>query len=560
LTKSLPGNGGLSPISLHEGDGIAHVHELTLDQKGKLTEYIWQVENVQLTTVGIDIGSSTSHLMFATVRLQRKTQALSSQFVMVERRILWKSPILLTPFLPDGTIDAAALGDFVGDAYRQAGIAPDAVDTGAVILTGEAIKRSNARAIADIFAEDSGRFVCASAGHHLECALAAHGSGAVALSRESSRTILNVDVGGGTTKLALVDNGQVVATCAIAVGGRLMAFDEGGTLQRVDESARFAAAAIGVTLRVGERPSDEAVARVVDALAEAAISLIRGEEPAGLAKQLLLTETPGTAQAPQAITFSGGVSEFIYGRESRDFGDIARALAERIAAAFRDARMPAPMAQPREGIRATVIGASQFTVQVSGKTIHISEDADLPLRNVPVVAPAMELGEEIVVRDVAASIQRALERSPVDEDAPIALAVHWRGDPHYKRLRALSEGIALSLAPRKVFDSAGASHRSIGAGASQPRPAPLVLMIDGDVGRTLGYILEHELAIGRHVVSIDGIQLKEFDFVDIGEVIRPADVVPVVIKSLLFSGATTLAAKPEATRYRPIPKNRSAAQ
>jgi ethanolamine utilization protein EutA len=547
-------------LRLHEGDGIAHVHELTLDQKGKLTEYIWKVENVELTTVGIDIGSSTSHLMFATVRLQRKTQALSSQFVMVERRILWKSPILLTPFLPDGTIDAAALGDFVGGAYRQAGIAPDAVDTGAVILTGEAIKRSNARAIADIFAADSGRFVCASAGHHLECALAAHGSGAVALSRESSQTILNVDVGGGTTKLALVDNGQVAATCAIAVGGRLMAFDEGGALQRIDESAQLAAAAIGVPLRVGERPSDEAVARVVDALAEAAISIIRGEEPAGLAKQLLLTGTLGAAQAPQAITFSGGVAEFIYGREKRDFGDIARALAERIAAAFREARMPAPMVQPREGIRATVIGASQFTVQVSGKTIHISEDADLPLRNVPVLAPVMDLGEEIDVARTAAAIHVALERSCIEEDRPIALAVHWKGDPLYRRLRNLAEGIALALAPRTMSDSAGASHRSIGAGASQPRPAPLVLMIDGDVGRTLGYILEHEIAIGRHVVSIDGIQLKEFDFVDIGEVIRPADVVPVVIKSLLFSGAAALAGRPGATRYKPIQKTRSAAQ
>jgi ethanolamine utilization protein EutA len=546
---------------LHEGDGIAHVHELTLDQKGKLTEYIWKVENVELTTVGIDIGSSTSHLMFATVRLQRKTQALSSQFVMVERRILWKSPILLTPFLPDGTIDSVALGDFVAGAYKQAGIAPDAVDTGAVILTGEAIKRSNARAIAEIFAADSGRFVCASAGHHLECVLAAHGSGAVALSREAASMILNVDIGGGTTKLALVAGGHVVATCAIAVGGRLAAFDERGTLQRADESALLAAEAVGVRLRVGERPSAEAVARVVDALAEAAISIIRGEEPKGLAKQLLLTQAlPAAGPAPHAITFSGGVAEFIYGREPRDFGDIARPLAERIAAAFRDSRMPAPMAQPREGIRATVIGASQFTVQVSGKTIHISEDADLPLRNVPVVAPVMALGDEIVALEVAESIQRALARSPLDEGAPIALAIHWKGDPLHSRLRALAEGIALSLAPRAMPDSAGASHRSIGVGASQPWPAPLVLMIDGDVGRTLGHILEHELRVGRHVVSIDGIQLKEFDFVDIGEVIRPADVVPVVIKSLLFSGATVADAKREPTTYEPIPKTRRAAQ
>ena len=80
-------------------------------------------------------------------------------------------------------------------------------------------------------------------------------------------------------------------------------------------------------------------------------------------------------------------------------------------------------------------------------------------------------------------------------------------------------------------------------------------MIDGDVGRTLGYILEHELAIGRPVMAIDGIQLKEFDYVDIGEAIRPAEVVPVVIKSLLFPGA--MAAGREALRYEPIGKTRS---
>jgi ethanolamine utilization protein EutA len=547
----------MTPASLHEGDGLAHVHELTLDQKGKLTEYIWKVENVELTTVGIDIGSSTSHLMFASVRLQRKTQALSSQFVMVERRILWKSPILLTPFLPDGTIDAVALGDFVTDAYRQAGIAAGAVDTGAVILTGEAIKRTNARAIADIFAEDSGRFVCASAGHHLECVLAAHGSGAVALSRENASTILNVDIGGGTTKLALVVRGQVAATCAFAVGGRLMAFDEHGVLQRADESALAAAAALGIRLAVGARPSTEAVARIVDALAEAAIALIRGEEPAGLARELLLTQAlpAGWTSQAEAITFSGGVSEFIYGRESRDFGDIAAALAGRITQAFRDARMPASMAQPGEGIRATVIGASQFTVQVSGKTIHISENADLPLRNVPVIAPVLELGETVDVAGTAAAIQAALERSTVEEDRPLALAIRWHGDPLYKRLRALAEGIALCLA-RHASDLAP---RASPLAADASPLAPLVLMIDGDVGRTLGYILEHELAIGRHVVSIDGIQLKEFDFVDIGEVIRPADVVPVVIKSLLFSGAAH-APKPEAMSYQPVPKPRRAAQ
>ncbi len=504
------------PLTLHEGDGD-HVHEMSVGRRGELVEYIWKVENVELATVGIDIGSSTSHLMFATVRLQRKTQALSSRFVVVERRILWKSPILLTPFLADGTIDAAALGKFVARCYEDAGLGADDVDTGAVILTGEAVKRANARAIADLFAEHSGKFVTASAGHHLECVLAAHGSGAVALSREESTPILNVDVGGGTTKMALVAGGEVLATSAF-----------------VDESARLAAESAGVALAVGEPVEPDSLHRIVDALAEAAISLIRGDAPAGLAQRLMLTEPLDGAVKPQALTFSGGVSEYIYGRETRAFGDIAQLLAERIAAACRAGRIETPVRPAREGIRATVIGASQFTVQVSGKTIHVSEHVALPLRNVPVVAPALDLSGDIDPRQVAAAIRAALERSPAAEGEPVALSIPWRGDPLYRRLECLAEAIASAM----------------------PAANPLVLMIDGDVGRTLGHILERGLRVGRPVVSIDGIQLKEFDFVDIGAMIRPAEVVPVVIKSLIFSGAGAHASRSPAPHYERIPEAR----
>jgi len=518
-------------LRLHEGDG-EHVHEIALGRRGELVEYIWKVENVELTTVGIDIGSSTSHLMFSGVRLQRKTQALSSQFVVVERNVLWKSPILLTPFAGDGTIDAQALGDFIARSYRHAGIDPQAIDTGAVILTGEAIKRRNARAIADLFAADAGRFVCASAGHHLECALAAHGSGAVALSREMSAPVLNVDIGGGTTKLALADSGRIVSTAAFAVGGRLIAFGADGALARVDEPAHIAADFLDVQLPLN-------VDRIVDAFAGVILDMIGGRVTE-LGMRLLLTEPLQMGGAiPRALTFSGGVSEYIYGRETRYFSDIAPLVAARIREAIDAGRIPIPVRTPREGIRATVIGASQFTVQVSGKTIHIGDAASLPLRNVPVIAPALELQGDVDAGHVAAAIRTALERAPVEEGHAIALALRWRGEPLYARLRALAEGIALALV------------------TGERTSAPLVLMIDGDVGRTLGHILEHELAAGRDVVSIDGIQLGEFDFVDIGDPIRPADVVPVVIKSLLFSGAPT-AAHGTQTHYKPVGARRNA--
>src|SRR5438132_10495181 len=206
-----------------------------------VNEVAWTADNVELTTVGIDIGSSTSHLMFARVHLQRLGTALSSRFVVVDRKVLWQSPILLTPYLPDYTIDVDELGGFFGGCYSYADIDPAAIDSGAVVLTGEAIKRRNARAIADLFSEEAGKFVCASAGHHMECQLAAHGSGAVALSRGHNATLLNVDIGGGTTKLALIENGRILATCAIAVGGRLIVADDAGRLARIEQPAQIIA-------------------------------------------------------------------------------------------------------------------------------------------------------------------------------------------------------------------------------------------------------------------------------------------------------------------------------
>ena len=85
--------------------------------EGPLNEVAWAADNVELTTVGIDIGSSTSHLMFARVHLQRLGTALSSRFVVVGRKLLWQSPILLTPYLPDYTIDVDELAGFIGGAY-----------------------------------------------------------------------------------------------------------------------------------------------------------------------------------------------------------------------------------------------------------------------------------------------------------------------------------------------------------------------------------------------------------------------------------------------------------
>jgi ethanolamine utilization protein EutA len=499
----------------HHGDDD---EEVTPEELAAHEQYLWSLENVDLTTVGVDVGSSTSHCMFARVHLKRLGQELSSRFVVVGREILWRSPIMLTPYRPDYTIDAEELEKFFSHAHEQAGLKREEIDAGAVILTGEALKRSNSRAIADIFAEEAGKFVCASAGHHMESVLAAHGSGAVGLSRQNKQTILNVDIGGGTTKFALVHNGELVHCSAVAVGGRLVAFDEEGKIVRVEGPAERAAELAGISLKLGQKLSEADQNKLVKTWCDVLVSMIRHEAPSQLIKDLMVTEGLPAEPRPEALTFSGGVSEFIYKREPGSFRDLGPALAAAIREALEDGRINLPVLDPGQGIRATVIGASQFSMQLSGNTISISEGCELPIRNLPVLHPKVDLSTEFTVHDVAEAVRHSVTTFKTEDGHnSVALAFRWQGDPLYQRLRTFADGIVQGM-PESI-----------------DQRLPLVLLLDGDVGKTVGNILKSELEVASDVVSIDGLSLQEFDYVDVGEVIQPANTVPVVIKSLLFS-------------------------
>jgi len=499
------------PIRLHE-DVFEHEH-MSEEARNRVAQYIIEQESLDLTTVGIDIGSSTTHLLFAKILLQRETQKLSSRFVVVQRDVVWRSPIMLTPFTEKGSIDADKLAAFFAESYREAGFRPQDIDSGAVILTGEAIKKKNARAINHLFAGEAGKFVCATAGHQLEATLAAHGSGAVQLSREREECLLHVDVGGGTTKLALIENGVILGVSAFAVGGRLLARNGTGRWTRVDHAASLTAEDLGLGTDPDSLDREEVRAAIAQRLANVAMDFITDSPRDRLGKSLLLTDELVRSKKPDAVTFSGGVAEYLFGRESADYGDIALPLASAIRERLRS--LPVPVIDPGNGIRATVIGASQFTVQVSGKTIFLSNPAILPLRNVPVVH--LQIPEKIEPDAIVAEIKRGLLRSDLKRDALVALAFEWTRAPEYHDLIRLCRGIKQSLVD-------GLSHRR-----------PLIILVDGDVGKTIGHLLRDELGMQSDIVSIDGVTLHELDFVDVGELMTPPGVVPLVIKSLLFS-------------------------
>jgi ethanolamine utilization protein EutA len=475
-------------------------------------------DEIRLVTVGVDIGSSTTHLVFSRLVLER----LDNRYVVAERVVTHESDVLLTPYADAETLDGDALRAFFERQYEQAGVKPQEIDTGALIMTGVAVRRRNARIIGDVFAQLAGRFVAVSAGDALETQLAAFGSGAVARSIRNGSRVMNVDIGGGTSKIAVCEDGEVLGLTAIDVGARILAFDAQGRVTRIEEAARRLAQEANLALAVGAVPEAAGLDRLVETMADHLFAAMQGGDPAGSTAGLLRLEPLPSGRSPDAVSFSGGVAEYVYGREARNHGDLGARLARAIRA--RVAGWGPELATADQGIRATVVGASQYTVQVSGSTIFVEPASVLPLRNVPVITPRLPLqGEQLDAAEIAAAVRDALRQfDGLAEGQPVALCYRWEGSATFGRLDAFCRGVAEGMRER------------IG------RELPLVLVGDGDVGGLVGIHAYEELRLPNPVISIDGLTLQAFDFIDIGALMETSGAVPVVIKSLVFPATAAL--------------------
>jgi ethanolamine utilization protein EutA len=469
-------------------------------------------DEIALTSVGIDIGSATSHLVFSRILMERR----GFTYAVKSRQLLFESEMLLTPYIEGTRIDAEALGTFVDAQYERAGLSLDAIDTGALILTGVAVRRANARAIGDALALAAGKLVAVSAGDYLETTLVAQGSGALQWSAREPLRVMNVDIGGGTSKIAVCERGEIVDRTVIDVGARLVCFDAEGRVTAVEEAGRTFAAAAGIPLALGAPLSAAAARRLVECMADSLFQAM-GALPMTQATRGRLRLPPLRASdPPDLLLFSGGVSEYLHAREQRAYGDLGPLLA---AAIQRRAESWGVVSRiPLQGIRATVIGASQYTVQVSGNTIFVAPDDALPLRNLMVLRPRLALeSETLAAGSLAAEIRRAL--AVIEPEAPlqaVALWFSWGGSASYGRLDAFCRGIIEGLEP---LLSQGAA---------------LVLVTDADVGGLIGLHCHEILGLTNPIVSIDGIALSELDFIDVGALIDSSGAVPVVVKSLLF--------------------------
>jgi ethanolamine utilization protein EutA len=472
------------------------------------------IEQLTLTSVGIDIGSSTTHLLFSRLILRREGAGHSAQFKVTERKVLWSSPILLTPYLSKTLIDFERIKDFIHDAYHAADFQSHDVDTGAVVITGEALKKENAKPISEYFARGSGKFICASAGPHHEALLAAYGSGAVQLSAVSASRILNVDMGGGTTKLSLIVNGKITCTSALNIGARLIAYDADGVVSRIEDAGTIVSELCGRRLAVGDRMTLEEQRAVGALLGATLIDVIDcGRSMNDLARRLMITpmlDGYGGIGDIDYIVASGGVAEYIYRHTGETFGDLGPLLGETVRMYL--ASLPrGTLLEPTQGIRATVIGASEYTVQVSGATSFFTSIAGLPAYGLKAVAVAHDVGQSF-----SSALAASFLKYDIEAFAPgVAISLSIAGALNYESLREVAAGLAV-------------------VAATSPT-TPLYVTIEQDVARALGAIMTSEFGVTNDLVSIDGIVVGDLDYIDIGKPVSLMELFPVTVKSLLFS-------------------------
>lgn len=495
--------GGVAPREAHQDDD--HDHEAP-------EGWVPATETVTLTSVGIDIGSATSHVIFSRLVMERQGHALSSRYEVVERTVLARSPVWLTPYSDERTIDAAEISRLVHQAYSEAGLRPDSVDTGAVIVTGEAARKSNADRIAAALASAAGDFVCATAGAVLEGVLVSHGSGALAASRTRG-PVLNVDIGGGTTKLVMVDAGRVDHVHALNVGGRLIAWDDDRVVLRLEHAGAVLARRAGVEVVVGARFSEQDALAVAQVAADAVVGAMAGSPSRAAADQELDITDPLPPHGCRTAMFSGGVGRLVVERDAGSYGDLGDLIAAELVQRLADG--PWQVVPPQETLRATVVGVGQFAVQLSGNTISVSSLDALPLRNVQVVSlPAQDTWDASTIRGGVLNGLRRLDRE--DGDGAIALSLTLPPPTSPRDIAGMAEALA------------GALPRTIAAGH------PVVVVVDQDVAGLLGHLIRGEVEFPGPLVVLDQVTVRELDFLDVGTVQEPSGVVPVVVKSLIF--------------------------
>lgn len=471
-----------------------------------------------ILSVGIDIGTSTTQLIFSRLTIENQASSYTVPRInIVDKEVIYRSRIYFTPLRSPTEIDAEAVKKIVRSEYRAAGITPEELKTGAVIITGETARKENANEVLSALSDLAGDFVVATAGPDLESVLSGRGAGADVLSKEKHTTVANLDIGGGTTNIALYEKGTLRGTSCVDVGGRLIKVAD-GRISYIYPKIQTLAKDNGIEIKVGDRAYPEQLYGVCRLMAAQLAQALHLAAPDGHHAGMYTNDGRALPPQPQvqAVTYSGGVADCIYQKMEDDvfrFGDVGVLLGKAVRADPDLSRVE--LCQAAETIRATVVGAGTHTTEVSGSTIRYERDK-LPIKNVPILKVSQE-DEESLETLKSSIIQQMPLFAPEGKVEQIAIAFTGEKRTSFADVQALAAAVIESA--KEVIQG----------------PYPLIVVVENDIGKVLGNALNVLLEHKKEVICIDGIKTLSGDYIDIGEPIAGGQVLPVVIKTLIFN-------------------------
>ena len=473
----------------------------------------------EILSVGIDIGTSTTQVIFSRLMMENTAGYFSVPHVsIVDKEVIYRGDIHTTPLVNQSLIDGDRVSQIVAGEFQKAGFSPKDTRTGAVIITGESARKENSAIVLQKLSGFAGDFVVSTAGPDLEAIIAGKGSGAQQYSEENHCTVVNLDIGGGTTNLAVFDRGEVIAKGCLDIGGRQIKLEPDLTVTYISSSAKRVALWRRVEIEVGQKTTTQALEAICEGMSLLLEQLLGLSDPTPLLREI---QTPGSSwfDCPRpidAISFSGGVADCIYRSDHPDpfvYGDIGVLLGKairqgRLCSSFR-------LISARETIRATVVGAGVYTTSVSGSTIEYTQGL-LPLKNLPALKLTPEEERRCFAGDRQMLAQRMRWLLEQSESEHMILALRGLRNPGFQQLKTLAGCIA--AAADEVF----------------PPGQPVLVAVEADMAKALGQLLHNQLQGRRKVVAIDSVRIGQNDYLDLGAPVLNGLAIPVVVKTLIL--------------------------
>lgn len=475
-----------------------------------------KAEELKLISAGIDIGTTTTQLVISELKFKNKgSSSKMAGTELTHKKIIYESHIYATPILDHKSIDSKRIKEIIKDEYDKAGFNTKDIQTGALIITGETAKKENVKKIINDLAEFAGNFVTAAAGPRLESILAGKGSGAAEFSKKNYKTVINIDIGGGTTNIAIFKDGDFFDSTCLNIGGRLIEVDKySHIVTYIHKPAQLFIDTFDIDISLGEEINIVCLEELCDKMVSIIEDILKNNRINPQLKDILMGSDLTYDYNSNYIFFSGGVAELIYNiKNIKDdflYGDIGCYLAKSFyKSTFLRSYI---IMKPNQTIRATVIGTGTQTINISGNTVYLDK-SKLPIRNIPVIKVKFD---NFICENIVNGIKNLVFESGKNY---IAIQIQGIYDLSFDKIESLSEAIYKAWSILAISDEEGR----------------LVLIMDKNIGKVLGQTIYRVSDKKLKVISIDSIDANDGDFIDIGEPIAEDDVVPVIIKTLLFS-------------------------